>query len=224
MTLPQLPSDEEAELIAFKFLSDDTLRNIAREQMVETLQERMQVLMTRNNMGTIIGAEYDELANLVERGQRLTLRKAWAAGILMERGHSITGDDLTMESEWIILGENKNQIITDHWSNPASEALYKSQYVTAPLYREEIEKTHECLGCSFFAAFNADWGLCTFEKSPHHLETVFEHFTCPAFVFEGWGPHSFTEDTRFHCRCEGIDAEYWDNAAKNLNKSNKDQE
>jgi hypothetical protein len=97
--LPPLPPDEEAELIAFKFLSDDTLRNIARGQMAESLQERMQVLMTRNNMGTITSAEYDELANLVERGQRLTLRKAWAAGILMERGYSMTGDDLTMESE-----------------------------------------------------------------------------------------------------------------------------
>lgn len=99
VTLPPLPSDEEAELIAFKFLSDDTLRNIAREQMSETLQERMQLLMTRNNLGMITDAEYDELANLVERGQRLTLRKAWAAGILIERGYSITGDDLTMESE-----------------------------------------------------------------------------------------------------------------------------
>lgn len=97
--LPLLPPDEEAELIAFKFLSDDTLRNIAREQMVESLQERMQTLMTRNNKGTITGAEYDELTGLVERGQRLTLRKAWAAGILMERGYSITGDDLTLESE-----------------------------------------------------------------------------------------------------------------------------
>ncbi len=99
VTLPPLPPDEEAELIAFKFLSDDTLRNIARAQMSEPLQERMQALMTRNNLGTISDAEYDELASLVERGQRLTLRKAWAAGILMERGYPITGNDLKMESE-----------------------------------------------------------------------------------------------------------------------------
>lgn len=99
VTLPSLPPDEEAELIVFKFLSDDTLRNIAREQMLESLQERMQALMTRNNMGTISGVEFDELTGLVERGQRLTLRKAWAAGILMERGYSITGDDMTVESE-----------------------------------------------------------------------------------------------------------------------------
>lgn len=97
--LPHLPPDEASELAAFKFLSDDTLRNIAHEQIPSRLQEHMQVLMDRNTLGTITASEYDELSQLVERGQRLTLRKAWAAGILMERGHHITGDDFASEHE-----------------------------------------------------------------------------------------------------------------------------
>ncbi len=46
--------------------------------------------------------------------------------------------------------------------------------------------------------------------SHHHVETVFEHFTCRSYVREGWGPHSFTKDTAFHCRCGGEPSEYWD--------------
>lgn len=88
-----LPPDEESELVAFRFLSDDTLRNIAREQMPQAIQERMQPLMDSNNLGTITTDEYAELSELVERGNRLTLRKAWAAAILMERGHPITEQD-----------------------------------------------------------------------------------------------------------------------------------
>lgn len=97
VSLPALPTDEESELVVFKFLSDDTLRNIAREQMPQRIQERMQVLMDRNNLGTITAQEFDELSELVDRSQRLTLRKAWAAGVLMERGHSIAGEDFAPE-------------------------------------------------------------------------------------------------------------------------------
>lgn len=97
VSLPDLPADEESELIAFKFLSDDTLRSIAREQMPAREQERMQHLMDGNTEGTLTAAERQELEQMVERGQRLMLRKAWAAGMLMERGHPITGDDFTHE-------------------------------------------------------------------------------------------------------------------------------
>lgn len=85
--LPTLPDDEIRELVAFKFLSDDTLRSIAREQMAAADQVQMQMLMDKNSLGTISNDEYATLAQFVERGQRLTLRKAWAAGILMERGY-----------------------------------------------------------------------------------------------------------------------------------------
>src|SRR4051794_29547065 len=59
--LPELPPDEQAELAAFNYLSDDTLRAIAREQMPHARQERMQGLMGRNSLGTISASEREEL-------------------------------------------------------------------------------------------------------------------------------------------------------------------
>jgi hypothetical protein len=94
-----LPDDEKEELKAMAYLSDDTLWTIAREQMPGTVQERMSVLMTRNTRGTITDAEYMELTELVERGNRLTLRKAQAMKYLTERGHKIAADDLKPADE-----------------------------------------------------------------------------------------------------------------------------
>jgi hypothetical protein len=108
------------------------------------------------------------------------------------------------------MGNNQNRIVTDNWSNPTSHLLYQARWADEAVCQKQHEEGQQCGGCSFFAAFNADWGLCTYSKSRHHLETVFEHFTCPQYVHEGWGPHSFTEDASFHCRCGGEGSEYWD--------------
>lgn len=89
-----LPRDEQEELKAMAYLSDDTLWTLAREQLPDALKERMAVLMTLNTRGNITGPEYAELADLVERGNRLTLRKAQAMKYLTERGHKVTLDDL----------------------------------------------------------------------------------------------------------------------------------
>ncbi len=99
---------------------------------------------------------------------------------------------------------NRNTIIIDNWSNHRSADLYKLGWPDEPhLKLQAQELGQHCGGCSFFAPFNEDWGLCCHGRSRHHLETVFEHFTCDSFVNEGWGPHSFTEDKEFHCRCGG---------------------
>jgi hypothetical protein len=104
---------------------------------------------------------------------------------------------------------NENRIILSGFSNPAFERLYSGQWADDPKLWQQNQLGEQCGGCSFFAKLNLDLGICCHTRSRHFTETVFEHFTCPAYVHEGWGPHSFTEDTEFHCRCSGdeIDTE-----------------
>lgn len=94
-----LPADERDELNALAYLSDDALRTIAREQMSSLKQARMSELMDKNSDGSITPAEYTELEQLVEQGQRLMLRKAEAMKYLLERGYTVTLDDLTPANE-----------------------------------------------------------------------------------------------------------------------------
>jgi hypothetical protein len=75
-SLPVLPPDEEAELEALKQLSDDALWTIGREHLPDDLQARIQYLMDRNSLGPITPEEYAELGSLVDRGERLMLRKS----------------------------------------------------------------------------------------------------------------------------------------------------
>lgn len=92
--LPPLPSDEEAELDALTHLSDDALWTLAREQLPDSVQEHMTILMDRNSRGTITPEEYAELEGYVDRGQRLMLRKSEASAVLTRRGYTITPKDL----------------------------------------------------------------------------------------------------------------------------------
>lgn len=89
-TFFDLPKDEKEELKAMAYLSDDTLWTIAREQMQPALAKRISELLTRNQRGAISTAEYKELEELVERGDKLTLRKSQAMKYLSERGYTIS--------------------------------------------------------------------------------------------------------------------------------------
>lgn len=93
--LPPLPPEEEAELGALKQLSDDALWTIAREQMPDNLQQRMQELMDKNSLGSISPDEYAELEGLVDRGQRLIVRKSEAVALLTQRGYTVTLGDMS---------------------------------------------------------------------------------------------------------------------------------
>jgi hypothetical protein len=79
---------------------------------------------------------------------------------------------------------NTNRIFTNGFSNPDTRQVYQTKgYIDGRL---------QCGGCSFYAIFNCDWGLCCHSKSAFYLETVFEHFGCEKHVPESWESHSFT--------------------------------
>jgi hypothetical protein len=61
--------------------------------MTQTLQERAHELMDKNSLGTINDDEFAELEQVVERGDRLMLRKAEAAVLLKKRGYDFDQQD-----------------------------------------------------------------------------------------------------------------------------------
>jgi hypothetical protein len=91
---PLLAEDEEAELQALRYLSDDALWTIAREQMASEAQARMRTLMDKNSSSAITPEEHHELARLVVRGQQLMLRKSEAAAVLTRRGYTVSAQGL----------------------------------------------------------------------------------------------------------------------------------
>jgi hypothetical protein len=97
--LLDLPRDERAELQALSYLSTDALWTMAREQMQPDLQHSMSKLMDKNSQGTITEDEFRDLSALVERGQRLTLRKSQAMKLLLDRGYAVSLDALKPTDE-----------------------------------------------------------------------------------------------------------------------------
>ena len=72
---------------------------MAREQMQPDVQHAMSHLMEKNSQGTITEEEFRDLSALVERGQRLTLRKAQAMKLLVDRGYAVSLDSLKPTDE-----------------------------------------------------------------------------------------------------------------------------
>jgi hypothetical protein len=85
LSAPVLEPDEQAELDALRYLSDDALWTIAREQLPEAAQRKAHQLMERNTAGVLSAEEVTELDRLVARADRLMLRKAEASALLRER-------------------------------------------------------------------------------------------------------------------------------------------
>lgn len=97
--LSALPPEERTELAALIYLSDEALQAMAHERMPRSRQERMQALLDLNAKETANEAEQQELAQLIEQGDKLMLRKAQAVDILVNRGYTITADDMMAADE-----------------------------------------------------------------------------------------------------------------------------
>ena len=98
-SLPSLPANAQAELDALAHLSDDALWTIAQEQIPQEIQQRAETLMRKNTRGTLSSEEHAELNGLVERSERLMLRKAEAAALLRERGHTFRQNDFRLHDD-----------------------------------------------------------------------------------------------------------------------------
>lgn len=92
--LADLLPEEQDELHALTYLSDDALWTIAREKMPLERQAQMQLLMDKNNFGTISEEERIQLNQLVEQGQKLMLRKGQAGVLLTQRGYKVTPQEM----------------------------------------------------------------------------------------------------------------------------------
>jgi hypothetical protein len=102
--LLDLLGDEQAGLQAMSYLSTEALWTIAREQMQPGLQQAMSHFMEKNSKSTITDEEFRDLSALVERGQRLTLRKSRAMKLLLDRSYAVSIDVLTPIDECVVLG------------------------------------------------------------------------------------------------------------------------
>ncbi len=97
--LPRLPAGEQHELDALVRLCDDALWTIARERLPKGRQTRMATLMDENSRGQLDRVHRLELEELVQQGQRLSLRKAQAAALLTERGHAVSPEEMLSAGE-----------------------------------------------------------------------------------------------------------------------------
>jgi len=101
---------------------------------------------------------------------------------------------------------NQNIVKRFGFSSESTAALFESNFANDPLARQMYKSGRQCGGCSFYAPFNSDYGLCCNPDSRYLTETVFEHFTCRKLVEEGWNAHSFSADCAHHGKCSASPA------------------
>ena len=83
----------QADLAALEHLDDEGLWEVARSQQRESVMDRHEDLLYKNANDTLTAAERNELTQLRHEADRLMLRKAHAAVLLISRGYKLPPSD-----------------------------------------------------------------------------------------------------------------------------------
>jgi hypothetical protein len=85
-----LPLDLRSELSSLMLLGDDELWAIARNEMHEAAQDRLETLLAFHEIRALSPAEEAEYKTLISESENLILKKAEAYRLLTRRGYSIS--------------------------------------------------------------------------------------------------------------------------------------
>ena len=88
-SLERVPAEYRAELEAMEDLGDDELWEISLSRFSPVKQRQIQRLLDKNQRGELTDRERQALAELRSAGDRLMLRRSYAALLLKYRGHRV---------------------------------------------------------------------------------------------------------------------------------------
>jgi hypothetical protein len=88
-SLEKVPAEYRAELEAMEELGDEELRTILRSRLAPAKQRRLERLLDENQRGRLTDRQRHALGELRRDGDRLMLRRSYAALLLKYRGHRV---------------------------------------------------------------------------------------------------------------------------------------
>jgi hypothetical protein len=88
-SLEKVPAEYRAELEEMEDLGDDELWAIRRSRPAAARQRRLERLLEKNQNGELTDRQRHALAELRSEGDRLLLRRSYAALLLKYRGHRV---------------------------------------------------------------------------------------------------------------------------------------
>lgn len=97
-TLPSLPADVEAELVAFHKLSDDVLWLLARSSLTTAEQNELAYLNQQSKKRPLTLDEASRQQSLLDSYDRTMICRAQAALLLKQRGYDLSDPNILQSS------------------------------------------------------------------------------------------------------------------------------
>jgi hypothetical protein len=88
-SLEKVPAEYRAELETMEDLGDEELWRILRSRLASAKQRRLEALLDKSQRATLTDSENESLIALRKDGDRLVLRRSYAALLLKYRGHRL---------------------------------------------------------------------------------------------------------------------------------------